>query len=176
MKPLVKKMSRFGILTAQLIVGAVIMLAAMVVPPVGIFLADASLLANPYVLGVVLVGMLMFGAFAYFLFMRPFFIYRKSPEVLVETDGEYVYINGKKPAKIPLAAFDGAIVTYHLPFIYSNEFVAVLLVHVFADQYGDLILDVPEYGSYKLHFVGKVMATADKFLNYLCEADIPTDR
>ena len=176
MKILVKKMKAFGILKLQLILGALLMVAVVIVLPVSIAVQDASLLLNPYLLGVVLIGMLMFGLFAYFLFMRPFFIYRKSPEVLAETDGEYVYLHGKKPAKIPLAAFDGAVVTYQLPFIYSNEFVAVLLVHLFSDQYGDLILDVPEYGSYKLHFVGKVMATADKFLNYLCEADIPTDR
>ena len=92
MKPLVKKMSSFGILKAQMILGAVVMLAAMIVLPVGIVVTDASLILNPYVFGVVVIGMLMFGAFAYFLFMQPYRRYRQSPEVLAETDGEYVYI------------------------------------------------------------------------------------
>ena len=98
MKILVKKMSSFGILKVQMIVGAIIMLVALIALPVGIISGDPSLILNPYVLGVVLIGMLMFGSFAYFLFIRPYFIYRKSPEVLAETDGEYVYIHGKKEA------------------------------------------------------------------------------
>lgn len=167
MKVLVKKMSSFGILKAQMIFGAIIMAAAVIALPVGIATTDASLLLNPYILGVVVVGMLIFAAFAYFLFIRPFFTYRKSPEVLAETDGEYLYIYGKKQAKIPLLDLDGAVVTYHLPFIYSKELVAVLLTYLFSDKYGDLSLDVPDYGSYRLCFVSDVKATADKLITFL---------
>lgn len=176
MNILVKKMSSFGILKVQMILGAIVMVAAMIVLPVGIAVGDASLLLNPYVLGVVIIGMLMFGSFAYFLFIRPYFIYRKSPEVLVETDGEYVYVYGNKEAKIPLSAFAGAVVTYHLPFIYSNELIAVLIVHLFSEEYGDLSLDVPGYGSYRLRFVAKVKETADELMTFLCNADITADR
>ena len=167
MKVLVKKMSSFGILKAQMIFGAIVMAAAVIALPVGIATTDASLLLNPYILGVVVVGMLIFAAFAYFLFIRPFFTYRKSPEVLAETDGEYLYIYGKKQAKIPLLDLDGAVVTYHLPFIYSKELVAVLLTYLFSDKYGDLSLDVPDYGSYRLCFVSDVKATADKLITFL---------
>lgn len=167
MKVLVKKMSSFGILKAQMIFGAIIMAAVVIALPVGIATTDASLLLNPYILGVVVVGMLIFAAFAYFLFIRPFFTYRKSPEVLAETDGEYLYIYGKKQAKIPLLDLDGAVVTYHLPFIYSKELVAVLLTYLFSDKYGDLSLDVPDYGSYRLCFVSDVKATADKLITFL---------
>ena len=104
----------------------------------------------------------------YFLFMRPCFMYRKLPEVLMETDGKYVYIHGKKQAKIPLSDFEGAVVTYHLPFIYSTELIAVLLTHLFSEKYGDLSLDVPGYGSYRLRFVSHVKATADELLAFLC--------
>ena len=137
---------------------------------------DVSLILNPYVLGVVVIGMLMFGSFAYFLFMRPYFLYRKSPDVLAETDGEYLYIHGKKEAKIPLSAFEGGMVTYHLPFIYSNELVAVLLVFLFSEKYGDLIVDVPEYGTYKMHFVANVMASADELTKYLCNAQASVEQ
>ena len=176
MKILVKKMSSFGVLKLQFIIGAITALAAMVVLPVSILAADASLLLNPFVIGVVIIGMLMFAAFAYFLFMRPLLIYRKLPEVLAETDGEYLYIYGKKQAKIPLSDFDGAVVTYHLPFIYSKELVAVLLTHLFSEQYGDLIIDVPGYGSYKLPFVSRVRTTANELTKFLgASINDPTD-
>ena len=106
-------------------------------------------------------------AAAYFLFIRPYFLYRKSPEVLAETDGEFIYIYGKKQAKIPISAFDGAIVTFNLPFIYSNEFIAVLLVHLFSEEYGDIILDVPEYGSFKLRFVSRAKETSEELLQFI---------
>ena len=176
MNTLIKKMSSIGILKAQMIFGAIVMIVAMIGLPVGIIVADASLILNPYVAGVVLVGMLMFGSFAYFLFMRPLLIYRKLPEVLAETDGEYLYIYGKKQAKIPLSDFDGAVVTYHLPFIYSKELVAVLLTHLFSEQYGDLIIDVPGYGSYKLPFVSRVRTTANELTKFLgASINDPTD-
>ena len=176
MKPLVEKMSSFGILMAEMIFGAIIMIAVVIALPVGIAIVDVSILLNPFVLGVVVMGMLMFGAFAYFLFIRPFFICRKSPEVLAETDGEYVYIYGKKQAEIPLSAFADATVTYQLPFIYSKEFVATLLTYLFSEKYGDLILDVPGYGSYKMRFVSNVVESAGELLSFLREAVTSTDR
>ena len=173
MKILVKKMSSFGALKAQMIFGAVVMIAAMACLPVAILTSgDPSLLLNPYVLGVVIITVAIFALFAYFLFMRPCFMYRKLPEVLMETDGKYVYIHGKKQAKIPLSDFEGAVVTYHLPHIYSSEFIAVLLTHMLSEKYGDLSLDVPGHGSYRLRFVSNVKATADELLAFLCEAHI----
>ena len=170
MKVLVTKMSKLGILKLEMAFGAIAMVAMVILLPAGVMQGDPSLLLNPYVLGTVVIGMLMFGLFAYFLFMRPYFLYRKLPEVLAETDGEYVYIYGKKQAKIPLSAFADAMVTYHLPFLYSNELIAVLIAHLFSEQYGDLDLDVPGYGSYKLHFVSNVRQTADELLTFLCNA------
>lgn len=170
MNILVRKMSSFGILKVQMIIGAIIMVAAMIALPAGIMIGDPSLILNPYVLGVVIIGMLMFGLFAYFLFIRPFFIYRKSPEVLAETDGKYLYIHGKKEAKIPLSDLDGASTFVHLPFLYSNELIAVLLTYLFSEKYGDLDLDVPGYGSYKLRFVSNVQATADELIAFINEA------
>ena len=174
MKILVKKMSSFGILKAQMIFGAVVMMAAMACLPIAILTSeDPSLLLNPYILGAAIITMVVFALFAYFLFVRPLFMYRKLPQVLMETDGEYVYIHGKKEAKIPLADFEDAMVTYHLPFIYSKEFVAVLLTHLFSEKYGDLSLDVPGYGSYRLYFVSNVKASADELLAFL-RGHIPT--
>ena len=160
MRVLVKKMSSFGVLRVQMIVGAIIMAAVVVLLPVSIAIGDASLLLNPFVLGVVLIGMLMFGSFAYFLFIRPYFIYFKSPEVLVEADDEFLYVHGKKEAKIPLSDLEDAYIDFTLPFIYSKEFVAMLVVHLTSEKYGDLVLEVPGYGKFKMHFVADVQATA----------------
>ena len=175
MNILVKKMSAFGILTVQMILGAVVMIAAMIMLPVGIGMGDPTLLTNPYIIGVVIIGMLMFAAFAYFLFIRPYFLYRKLPEVLAETDGEYVYLHGKKEAKIPLSDFAGAVVTYHLPFIYSKEAIATLLTYFMSENYGDLSLDVPGYGSYKLCFVSKVQESAAHLTHFLSNAQASTE-
>lgn len=163
-------MSSLGILKLQMIVGAIVMVAAMLALPGGIIAADPSLILNPYVLGVVLIGMLMFASFAYFLFIRPYILYGKSPDVLAETDGKYIYIHGKKEAKIPISDFDGAVVTYHLPFIYSSEFIAVLMIHLFSDKYGDLSIDVPGHGCYKLRFVSHVEDAADDLLRFINSA------
>jgi hypothetical protein len=159
MNVLVRKMKSFGILKVQMIIGAIVMIVALIALPVSIIAVDFSLLLNPYLLGVVLIGMLMFGAFAYFLFIRPYLTYQKSPDVLAETDGEYIYLHGRKEAKIPIADFDGAMITYTLPFLYSSEFLAMLIIHLSSEKYGDVDLDVPGHGSYKLHFVSNAKET-----------------
>ena len=170
MRTIIKKMNSFGILKVQMIIGAIVMFAAMIVLPVSIMWGDPSLILNPYILGVVIIGMLMFGGFAYFLFIRPYLVYRKLPEVLVETDGEYLYIHGKKEAKIPLADLEGSSTFVHLPFLFSKELVAVLLTHLLSENYGDLDLDIPGYGSYKLQFVSNVQKSADELISFINEA------
>jgi hypothetical protein len=145
------------------------MVLAMVVPPVAILMFDASLFLNPYVLGVVLIGMLMFGLYAYFLFIRPYLLYPKLPEVMVEADGEYLYIHGKKEAKIPLADLDGTSTFVHLPFLFSSEFAAIFVTYMLSEKYGDIDLDIPGYGSYKLRFVSNVQETADKLIAFINE-------
>ena len=163
-------MRSFGILKVQMIIGAIVMVAAMFVLPIRLAVEDASLLLEPAILGTIAVGMLGFGLIAYFLFIRPYIAYHKIPDVLVEADSEYLYIHGKKDAKIPLSDLDGASVFVHLPFLFSNELVAVLLTHLLSEQYGDLDLDVPGYGSYKLRFVANVQATANELIEFVNRA------
>ena len=57
--------------------------------------------------------------------------------------------------------------TYHLPFIYSKELVATLLTYLFSENYGDLSLDIPEYGSYRLCFVSDVEKSAAELIAFL---------
>ena len=169
MKILATKTKKFGIVKIQLIVGEIVMAVALFALPIAILVQDPSLLLNPYVIGAVFVGMLMFAAFAYFLFVRPYLIYKKLPDVLLETDGEYLYIHGKKEAKIPLSDLDGATTFVHLPFLFSNEIVAVFLIHLLSENYGDLDLDVPGYGEYKMRFVSNVQETADNLISFINE-------
>ena len=167
MRVLVRKMRSLGILKLEMLIGAIVMAAVVILLPASIMMEDVSLILNPYVLGAVVIGMLMFGSFAYFLFMRPYFLYRKSPSVLAETDGEYLYIHGIKEAKILLSEISEATVFVKLPYIYSNEFVAVLLVHLFSEKYGDLGVESPGHGAYKLRFVSDVQAAANALTRFM---------
>ena len=96
MKVLVRKMSSLGLLKFRMISGTILMTAAMISIPVLIACMDVTLFLNPYVLGFVIAEMLFFGLVVYFFCIRPYFTYRALPEVLVETDGEFLYIHSKK--------------------------------------------------------------------------------
>ena len=167
MKPLVKKMSKLGLLKAELIVGTVIMAAAMLILPIGVMSVDVELMANPYVLGVVLIGMLMFGLVGYFIFIRPYLQYRKLPAVLAATDGEFLYIHTKKKGMIPLAELSEATVRVQLPFLLQKEFAEEIVIHLFSEMYGTVILEIPGHGTYKMHFVSHARDTADELIRFL---------
>ena len=167
MKTLVKKMSSLGLLRLELIAGSVIMAIAMLLPPIGIFVADPQLMANPYVLGFVAIVMVFFGLLGFLLFIRPYIMYNKTPEVLAEADDEFLYIHGKKEAKIPLNSLTEATVHYDLPFIYQKEFLREFIIHLFSDEYGTIILEIAGYGSFKMRFVPQVKKTADELTRFI---------
>ncbi len=102
MKILVSKMEKLGLLKFVLVYYAIIYIALALVLPVSVILLDPSLLLKPTILGIVIIAVLFFGTIGYFTFIRPYFVYKKLPNVLAETDGEYVYFHGKKEAKISL--------------------------------------------------------------------------
>ena len=166
---LVKKMSAFGPLGVQLIGGSVLMAAAMIALPVGILWVDATLLANPYLLGVVLVGMLFFGLVGFFGCIRPYLLYRKMPSVLVEADSEFLYVHARKEAKIPLEKISEAYVHISLPYLYQKELVAVLLVHLFSEKYGTVILEIEGYGTVHIPFASNVHSAASELVKFLRE-------
>ena len=170
MKTLVRKMSSLKLLKVELILGTVFSAIATVGLPISIFCLAPELLTEPLAWAIALIGMLFFGSVGYFLFVRPYRIYNKLPDVLAEHDGEFLYIHGKKEAKIPLADLDGTGYFIHFPFLYSNELVATLVTHLLSEKYGDLDLDVPGYGSYKLRFVSNVHATANALMAFINQA------
>ena len=169
MKILVGKMSKLGFLKLEIILGTIWMAIAMIGVPVGIIYYDASLFKEPMVLGVTLIGMLMFASVGFICFIRPYLIYRKFPMVQAETDGEFLYIHTKKEAKIPLASLANATVRIELPFLFQKEFISELIVHMFSDKYGDIVLKVPGYGTYRMRFISQVYTTGEDFSRFIDE-------
>lgn len=149
MKTIAQKTTQTGALMLDLVIGMVIMLAACIAIPIGVFSIDQELLTNGFVWCVVIVSVLIFGAVGYFGYVCPYLLFHKLPDVQAETDGTYLYIHSKKEARIPLADMEGTYLDAELPYIMSWEFVT----HLLSDRYGKVIIDVPEYGKYKLYFI-----------------------
>lgn len=169
MRVLVTKMSKLGLLKFEMIGYAIIMIALALVIPITIITIDVTLLANPAIWGLVLIGILFFGLPGYFVCIHPYVIYRKLPQVQAETDGEFLYIHGKKEAKIPLSSLADANVYVQVPYLFQPGFVREFIVHLFSSKYGDVILDVPNYGEFKMRFVANAEEVADELTNFMAD-------
>ena len=170
MKVLVRKMSTLGLLRAHLVLGALIMAVAFIGLPISILYIDATLFTEPTALAIIAGGMLFFGSVGYFIFVRPYFLYQKTPAVQVEADEEFLYIHSKKEVKIPLSEIEEITVYPDLPFIYHKSFLREMIIHMFSENYGDIELDIANFGSYKFRFVPQVQDTSDKLYQFLREA------
>ena len=170
MKILVRKMKTLGLLKVHLILGAIIMAASMIGLPIGVLYIDATLFTEPLTFVIILGGMLFFGSVGYFLFVRPYFLYHKTPDVQVEADDEFLYIHSKKEVKIPLSEIDEITVYPELPFIYHRSFLREMIIHSFSENYGSIELDIANFGSYKFRFVPQVEDTSDKLYKFLRSA------
>jgi hypothetical protein len=153
MKTLVKKMSSLKLLKVELIAGTVFSAIAMIGIPISIFCLAPDLLREPLAWGIALGTVLFFGLVGYGLFVRPYRLYLKLPDVQLEYDDEFLYIHSKKEAKIPLAELTYVNITAELPFILHGSFWREILIHYCSDEYGRIDLDIDGFGSYKLYFV-----------------------
>ena len=153
MNVLVKKMSSLKLLKVELIFGTIFSAIAMIGIPVSIFCIAPDLLKEPLAWGIALGIMLFFGLVGYGLFVRPYRLYLKLPDVQLEYDDEYLYIHSKKEAKIPLADLTYVHITAVLPFLLHESFLREILIHLCSDEYGRIDLDIDGFGSYKLYFV-----------------------
>lgn len=171
MKVLVKKMEKLGLLKVVLSYYAVIYIALALVLPITVALLDVTLFANPTILGACLISMSFFGLIGYFTFIRPYIVYRNLPEVLAETDGEFVYFHGKKEAKISLNDLSYCYMDVQVPYVFQHGFIREFIIHKFSSNYGSIVLDldVPSYGTVKLQFVANVQDVANDLLNYINE-------
>ena len=153
MNVLVKKMSSLKLLKVELILGTVFSAIALIGLPISLFCVAPELLTEPLVWVVVLSGMLFFGAVGYFLFVRPYRLYLRLPEIQAEYDDEFLYIHSKKEAKIPLAEITYVHITAELPFLLHESFLREIVIHLCSEEYGKIDLDIEGFGSYKLYFV-----------------------
>ena len=169
MKVLVSKMEKLGLLKFVLIYYAIIYIALALVLPVTILVLDPSLFLNPTVLGIVIIVVLFFGLIGYFTFIRPYIVYNKLPQVLAESDGEFVYFHGTKEAKISLNDLSYCYIDVHVPHIFQHGYIREFIIHKFSSNYGSIILDVPSYGTVKLKFVANAQDVAKELLNYINE-------
>ena len=169
MKVLVSKMDELGLLRFVLIYYAVIYIALALVLPVTVIVLDPSLFLNPTILCIVIIAVLFFGMIGYFTFIRPYIVYKKLPDVLAESDGEYVYFHGKKEAKISLVDLSYCYMDVQVPRVFQHGFIREIIIHKFSFNYGSIVLDVPSYGTVKLQFVANAEAVASELLDYINE-------
>ena len=169
MKILIAKMSNLKLLKFELILGALVMLAAFIMIPLSIFSIDIELMKNIVVWAFVLGLMLIVALIGIFGFIRPYFAYKKLPEIQAETDGEFLYIHTKKEAKIPLSSLANATVSFDLPFMYQRAFLRQIIIHFFSDEYGSVVLEVPEYGTFKMCYVAHVKEAAQDLAYFVDE-------
>ena len=153
MNVLVRKMSSLKLLKVELIVGTIFSAIAMIGIPVSIFCIAPDLLREPLAWGIAVGIILFFGLVGYGLFVSPYRLYLRLPDVLAEYDDEFLYIHSKKEAKIPLAELTYVNIAAELPFLLHESFLREILIHLCSDEYGRIDLDIEGFGNYKLYFV-----------------------
>ena len=121
--------------------------------PVSIFCIAPDLLKEPLAWGIAFGMMLFFGLEGYGLFVHPYRLHLKIPDVQLEYDDEFLYIHSKKEAKIPLADLTCVHIAAELPFLLHASFLREMLIPLCSDEYGRIDLDIEGVGSYKLYFV-----------------------
>ena len=166
MNVLVRKMTSLKLLKVELIVGAISSAVAMIGIPVSIFCLAPDLLREPLAWGIALGIILFFGLVGYGLFVRPYRLFLRLPDVQMEYDDEFLYIHSKKEAKIPLADLTYVHITAELPFLMHESFLREIVIHWCSDEYGRIDLDIEGFGSYKLYFVPHAKDMESKLLGF----------
>lgn len=169
MKVLVEKMDKLGLLRFVLIFYSIIMVVLAFIIPVSMMIIDITLMANPTVIFLSVIDILFFGSLGYFTFIRPYIMYHKLPKVLVETDDEFLYIDGKKEAKIPLKEIDYAEVDAHVPYLFQPGFLREFIIHIFSSNYGTVILEIENFGKFKMPFVANAEDVANELIGFIKE-------
>ena len=166
MNTLVRKMGSLKLLKVELIGGTIFSALAMIGIPVSIFCIAPDLLREPIAWGIAFGIILFFGLVGYGLFVRPYRLYLKLPDVQLEYDDEFLYIHSKKEAKIPLDELTYINITAELPFLLHESFLREILIHFCSDEYGRIDLDIDGFGSYKLYFVPHAVDMASELLSF----------
>ena len=169
MKTIVTKMEKLGLLKFVNIFYGVIMIALALVIPVTVMVLDITLMTNPTVILLSVIDVLFFGSLGFLTFIRPFAVYRKLPKVLVETDGEFLYVHGKKEAVIPLKEIEYAEVNVNVPYLFQPGFLREFIIHTFSSNYGTVYLEVENFGKFKMPFVANAEDVANQLIGFIRE-------
>ena len=170
MNVLVRKMKSLKLLKFELIFGTVFSALAMIGIPVSIFCIAPDLLSEPVAYLVALGIMLFFGLVGYGLFVHPYRLYLRLPDVQLEYDDEFLYIHSKKEAKIPLSELTYVNISAELPFLLHESFLREILIHLCSEEYGRIDLDIEGFGSYKLYFVPHAKDMENVLLRFFDDA------
>ena len=169
MRVLAKKMSSLGLIWFELISVSVSMLACMIAVPAVIFSFDASLVSNPFILGFVIITELLFATVLYFCGIVPYLRYRRCSIVQAQTDGEHLYIdlNAKRKATIPVSQLKDASVSVDMPYILQIAFIRWIVINIFSERYGDVVLEVPGYKPFRMRYVAYAEDSAQAIAQFL---------
>lgn len=149
MKVLAEKTQKKLLIYIYLAIGIILGIIGVVVIPILIFSIDPILIQEPLAWAIVVGIALFFALTGYITGVRPLILYKNTPDVIIETDGEKLYIHGKKEAVIPLKEMEGTYLDAFPPYMLTREF----FVHLFSGLYGKVIIETPNHGNYKCHFV-----------------------
>ena len=166
MSVLVRKMTSLKLLKVELILGTVFSAIAMIGIPISIFCLAPDLLKEPLAWGIAFGVLLFFGLVGYGLFVHPYRLYHRLPDVQMEYDDKFLYIHSKKEAKIPLADLTYVHITAELPFLFQEGFLREMVIHLCSDEYGRIDLDIDGFGSYKLYFVPHAQDMESELLRF----------
>lgn len=147
---------------------AVSFIAIFVLVPLIIFTHIPESAGEPFVLGLMLGVMAVTGLCATFLAIIPIKRFLTLPDVQAEADGEFLYINSTKSAKIPIMEMRGAIIEASVPHYIGREF----LVHLFSEEHGHVKIKLEDGRRFKLYFVSKAVNVQVSMIEYL-EGIIP---
>lgn len=166
MSVLVRKITSLKLLKVELILGTVFSAIAMIGIPISIFCLAPDLLKEPVAWGIAFGILLFFGLVGYGLFVHPYRLYHRLPDVQMEYDDKFLYIHSKKEAKIPLADLTYVHITAELPFLFQEGFLREMVIHLCSDEYGRIDLDIDGFGSYKLYFVPHAQDMESELLRF----------
>lgn len=156
MRPIAKTTGVKFILVAEHIIGYITILLVTVGIPVGLSVTvTPEVLAEPMYWLVIGGFALFMDLGAWLLLVRPYLLYRKLPEVQAEADEKYLYIHGKKEAKIPLTELEGANF-FGIP----QNFLVITL----GGGYGTFTIETLNHGNFKLRFVDNVKDAPERLV------------
>ncbi|MGN1373160.1 MAG: hypothetical protein ACI4VK_03825 [Candidatus Coproplasma sp.] len=153
MQDIAKKTNFKIIIYIELAFGILCYLLVAAVTGALIYFAVTSGLAELEAVGIVVLAVFyLFALFGGWWLVDRFAVYKKSPERLIWTDGEYLYFHSKKERKAALS---------EVQFVFAMP--ETLFIHLFGGGYGIVKITVSGK-TYKVYFVDEANTVPDKIV------------